>query len=459
MTAATDDGIFTAPVEALDADGAGLITADALRVHVAGALPGETVSARIVHRSPHRRPDGTGDAWADLIDIVAPSVDRATPACPAHGRCGGCVLQHLDVPAQRRWKRETVQTALGSLAGLAEVAACVPSPRDLGYRNQAKYVVARDDRGALALGAYAPRSHSFVDLAGCRLIEPPLDETAAAARRLLDATGLVPYDERTRTGLLRYFVVRSNGRGEVLATLITARDELPGGEAWAAALRNEVPAVVGVMHNVNATPGNALFGSHETLLSGSPTIGESWGGVEVALGSRAFAQLNREVASLAYAAIREAVAVDLSNGHRARRLLDVYGGAGPIAFSVADLADEIAVIDDNAGAIAAGAQAASRSGLGHVRFVAGRAADVINEVGDASVVVLNPPRGGLEAGVVSAVAPLRPRLVAYLTCNPTTHARDQAGLTQDGSLAVDTIRPFDMLPHTSHVETLVILRG
>ncbi len=215
----------------VDDNGAGLGKIDGRRVHVAGALPGEQVAAIVEHVSRQ-----SPTAWARLVSIEAPSPERRPPACPAFGTCGGCVLQHLAYHAQLDWKRRRVAEAFAGAPALDGVTidACVPSPTPLGYRNKSKLVAAQiGDGGRLVLGAYVSRSHEVVDLAGCRIAEPPLDETAAALREILDEAGVRPYDERTLTGNLRHVVLRSNHAGEVLAVWIAARPILDGAGAGA----------------------------------------------------------------------------------------------------------------------------------------------------------------------------------------------------------------------------------
>jgi 23S rRNA (uracil1939-C5)-methyltransferase len=169
---------LTAKVVSLDERGDGVAeTADVrLRVHVSGALPGETVRVRLAHVSGHAR-DGVRAAWAELLAVLAPSPARVPPPCSAYGSCGGCALMGLAYPAQLGGKRDRVAAELARHPALAAatVADCVASPCTVGYRNQAKYVYGREpSSGRLVLGAFAPRSHRLVDLAGCRVVEPLL---------------------------------------------------------------------------------------------------------------------------------------------------------------------------------------------------------------------------------------------------------------------------------------------
>jgi 23S rRNA (uracil1939-C5)-methyltransferase len=475
----------------LDHDGAGVadVRTDAglFRLRVAGALPGDRMRARVAHVSPHARELGQ-DAWADLEELTSASPERVVPPCPVHRRCGGCPLAAWAYPAQVKWKRELVAEAMaaheelsrGEPAGFASgvpsreglgtlpgfpcqlarvpVADCVPSPRPFGYRGNAKYVFGHDRDGRLVLGAYAPRSHEIVDMSGCPIGEPALAEVAAALLTLLARHVVAPFDEIRRTGLLRYVVLRANAEGKVLVALVTGRESWPGAESLARELAASCPAVLGVVHNINSAGGNALWGEAEHLLSGSATIEDTIGPARVRLGPRSFAQANRLVAGRSYHDIM-AAAARLGSIDRA---VDAYAGAGGIALSLAPLAREVVAIEENPAACATAQAFLAERGPGdpgaRVRFVTGDVADHLGRVSAADLLVLNPPRKGCAPAVIAEVARLRPRLVAYLSCNPASLARDLAALARLGLHTV-SITPYDMLPHTPHVEALALLGG
>jgi 23S rRNA (uracil1939-C5)-methyltransferase len=438
----------------IDDDGAGVTapgTVEVPRVHVAGALPGEQVAAVVEHVSEH-----APEAWARLAAVETPSAARRPPACRAFGACGGCVLQHLDYDAQLAWKRARVARALAAVD--VAIADCVASPRPLGYRNRSKLVPARID-GHLVLGAYAPRTHDVVDTAGCRIAEPPLDETASALAALLDRAGVRPYDERTLTGDLRHVVLRASHDGRVLATLVVARP-LADGPALARAIRAERPEVVGVVEHVNRGRGNAIFAADaagDRALDGAPAIEDRIDAgaatVRLRLSGGAFFQANRAVAALAYAAIAEALAVQPGE-----RVVDVYCGVGGIALVLAQAgAEEVLGVETHAGAVADATASAALTGVTGARFVAADAARALGAIDRADVVVLNPPRKGCAPGVLAEVVRLAPRALAYLSCDPDTLARDLAWLAGRGYRA-GRVTPYDMLPHTPHVEALAIVR-
>jgi 23S rRNA (uracil1939-C5)-methyltransferase len=444
------------PCTDLDDEGAGVGEVSGMDVHVPGALPGERVIGAVEHVSRQ-----APTAWAKLETVETPSPARRPPACRAFGACGGCVLQHLYYAAQLDWKRRRVAQAFASSFAPADITidACVASPKALEYRNKSKLVAAcmSDGRG-LVLGAYAPRSHDVVDLAGCRIAEPPLDETAAALRSLFEDAGVRPYDERTLTGDLRHVVLRSNNAGQVLAVWISARPILDGA-ALARRFRAGRPEVVGVVEHENRTRGNALFsdaGDNDRILDGAGTIedrvdvGER--GVRVTLSAGAFFQANRGVAALAYAAIVRALAPTPTE-----RVVDAYCGVGGIALALAPGAGEVVGVESHAGAVAGATASAALNGITNARFVAGDAAAVLATIDRADLVVLNPPRKGCAPAVLAEVVRLAPRAVAYLSCDPDTLARDLAVFAARGYRS-DVVTPFDMLPHTPHVEALAIVR-
>jgi 23S rRNA (uracil1939-C5)-methyltransferase len=338
----------------------------------------------------------------------------------------------------------------------------VPSPRPLEYRNQGKYACGRAGDGRLAIGAYAPRSHALVDLAGCRVLEPPLDAVAATVQRALADAGLEPYEEAEARGLLRHVVLRSNAAGEILVAIVTSSRPERTTDPRLVAVATRLVAdgrgvVVGVVESLNPARGNAIFGADERVLAGVGHLDDELLGVRLRLRAPAFFQVNRHVAALAYARIRDAVAALVGSAGGLDTIVDAYAGVGGIGLPLAPYARRVILVEDNAAATAAAREAATRNGLHRVDVVTADAADALGSLDAAEVVILNPPRGGCAGRALRATARLRPRLVVYLSCNPTTLARDLALLAGLGLVCTE-VTPLDMHPHTPHVEALALLR-
>jgi 23S rRNA (uracil1939-C5)-methyltransferase len=437
----------------LDDAGCGVGEADGTRIHVADLLPGERAEVAVDHASPHR-----DEAWARIVRRLGnPSADRVAAACPAFGRCGGCVWQHLAYPAQLAAKRARVvaalEPALGSVAG--SVANTRPSPQQLGYRNKGKYVVGRDG-DHLVLGAYAPRSHTVVDTLGCRVVASIIDEVATWVRGAAEGAQLAAYDEKTRAGELRYVIVREAG-GDVLVVLVvtsaTPRAKL---ERVANALSKHA-AVHGLVSIANDRRDGAIVpaGSTAHVLLGHGYLVEQLAGVAVEVGAAEFMQVNRAQASAMYARVAELAA-------GSTRAIELFAGLGGIGLSLARAGVEVVAVEIDRDAVAQLRRAAEHARLPLVA-VAGDASE--RDAGELrgklgappDLVVVNPPRKGLAPAALALVTELAAPTIIYVSCGPESLARDLGALATAGWHA-DAIEPFDLMPGTAQIETVVRLR-
>lgn len=450
--------------DALDEHGAGLAPHDGDRAHVRGLLPDEEANVVIEHRSPH-----TGDLYARIHRRHSASPDRVVPACSGYGRCGGCSLQHLRYGAQLEWKRERLAQALAGLELGEPVPPCVASPGADGlyYRSRVKLVAAHTPEGVLYFGAYAPRSHEVVDLAGCQVSSRAIAKTTVALLELCRRRGIRAYDERTREGLLRYVLLRDTAAGQVQVSLVVA------GEANAAEFRRLAqelhaaqPQVQGVLLHENRQPGNVLLpepGDRELggaeadrVLLGEAALWDPVGPLQLCVSPRSFTQINREVAARLYADV--AAGLGLRAGEQ---LLDVYCGIGGIGLTALALGAEgvLLGIEEGASAVADARAAAERAGLTRAEFRCGDARQVLAGLsGTRFVVALNPPRRGCDPEVLQELRRLSPRAAAYVSCSPETLARDLRVLA-DGGYRVRRATPYDMHPHTPHIEAVALLEA
>jgi 23S rRNA (uracil1939-C5)-methyltransferase len=427
----------------LDDEGRGVGRDADTAVHVAGALPGDLACVSIEHRSPHEPV-----AWARLVSLERPSAKRVPGVCPATGRCGGCALGAYDYDAQLAWKEARLGSALTGLG--ATPLPIVRSSPHTRYRNSAKLVYGRPRPDAApCLGGYAARSHRLVDLAGCRVLEAPLDEVRAAVLAVLLASDVAPYDEQTRAGLLSYVALRDNARGEVLVTLVGV--DLAAVKPLGAAVAAAHPGIVGVCANLRPS-GNAIFGADTRVLEGRGELEEDIGPARLFLSPTAFFQVNRGVATRLYGDLADAVLA-----RTPRNVVDVYAGVGGIALTLAARGcAHIVGIEVHEQAVRDAARAASSMKL-PVRFVAADAAvGLAAEARPIDAVVVNPPRRGLDEAMRASLAEARPRVLAYVSCDPSSLARDLAALVTQG-MRIESVRAYDMHPHTPHIEALAIL--
>jgi 23S rRNA (uracil1939-C5)-methyltransferase len=434
---------------ALDETGAGIGIADGLRVHVVDLLPGERAEVVVDHASPHRP-----EAWGRIVKrLGAPSPDRVAPACPAFGRCGGCTWQHLAYPAQLAAKRARVASALASVPDLPAIAEVRPSPAELGYRNKGKYVAGTTGAGELVLGAYAPRSHHVVDTLGCRVVAPIIDEVASWVRGAAMRAQLVAYDESKRTGELRYAILREFA-GDVMIVLVVAsaaqRAKL---ESLANALSKHT-AVRGIVAITNDRRDGAIVpsGSAARVLLGHGHFVETFAGVPVEVGAAEFLQVNRAQAAAMYARVAELA-------QPAQTAVDLFAGLGGIGLHLARAGTRVVAVEVDRDAVAQLRRAADHAELPLVALAGDAAAlapSVREALGDRpDVAIVNPPRKGLAGALPLVVELAAPKLV-YVSCGPESLGRDLIELAAAGYRA-RTIEPFDLMPGTGQVETVVSL--
>ncbi len=444
-------------ITSLGSEGDGVGRSGEMAVFVPGTVPGDLVSATVLES--HAR-----FLRADLDQVLRPSALRAVPACPVFGRCGGCSWQHMSYEGQLAWKRRLVVEALVRLGHVTDaedlVRPTLPSPSPWRYRHKMAVPFAPGRHGKPIAGFYAVRSHAVVPFEECLIQHPALDRTLAAVLQLAAHLRIAVYDPRTRRGNLRHLVARaSHGKGEVLACLVTAHPDFPEGPALARSLIREVPEVVGVVHNIQGSPGNAILGADTRPIVGADHLIEELDGLRFAVSAPSFFQVAPAQASRLYR-----VAVEQAGLVGGESAFDVYAGVGTLSLFLAAGGATVEAIEEVPAAVRDGRHNASlnvqRLGDGRVRFHLGRAESVVPSLVARrlrpEVVVLDPPRKGAAPEVLAAIGSAAPDRVVYVSCNPATLARDIELLGEHGYRPQE-VQPVDMFPQTAHVECAALL--
>ena len=383
--------------------------------------------------------------------------DPYEAACPHFPNCVGCPFIKLPYPEQLLRKREMVRRALAVYASLAgiEIPPVSPSPERLGYRARVKLVVRRN-RGEVAAGLYVPQCHRVIDISCCPVHPRPVNQVIDYLKKKLVELGITPYDERDDSGDVRYLDFRySFARKELSVTLVTRHAALPQGGLLAKALHHRFPFVTGVIQNVNEQRGNVIWGESYRTLGGRDTLMERIGDLKLVFPAGVFSQANPFTARKLYEHVRGLA--DLSGGET---VLDLYCGVGPIALYLAPGARQLWAVDDNELSITTAKQNARRNGRGNCRFVAGEVATTLARwklnLPSIDLIVLNPPRKGVQAAAMATLREIYAPKMIYVSCEPTSLARDLDKLAQHGYRAT-RIQPFDMFPQTEEVETVALL--
>lgn len=391
------------------------------------------------------------------------AVERASPLrvpapCPHVDRCGGCRFQELDYPAQLAAKASQVREALIRIGRIEDppMKPIRPAPEVFHYRNKMEFSFAPDDDGRPVLGLHQRGAFDRVfPLETCLLPSPLTVEIVRRTQAFASARGWSAYHPRLHRGLVRFLTVRHLPHTDQCAVqLIAAGEEVAGLDAWAREIAALAPSVRTVTFGINRSRANVAIAEEERGLIGDGTIVERLLDLEFEASAGAFLQTNSRQAEALYAA-----AVEAAGPGGDETVLDLYCGAGTLTLLFARHAREAVGVESVADAVRHARRNAKRNGIENVRFVEGEARPVLRawargERPDAprpDVLVVDPPRAGLHPRVVARSAELRPRRLVYVSCNPATLARDAADFAAHGYALVEAT-PFDMFPHTPHIE-------
>jgi 23S rRNA (uracil1939-C5)-methyltransferase len=380
-------------------------------IFVPYAIPGESVRAEITE-------DKGRFARARLLEVLEASPLRVQAPCPYFGECGGCHWQHLAYEAQLEYKRSIVLTQLQRIAGLSEadVRPTLGMQSPWRYRNRVQFHASADGQ----LGFMAANSHDVVPVEQCLLMHPLLGD-------LFDALDLELPD------LLNLSLRAGIHTGDQMLVLETGSDQPPE-------LQVNLP-VSCVMLLSDGTP---------VTLVGSPYLREQIAGRQYRVSASSFFQVNTLQTEVLTQQVLSAL-----NPTPDSMVLDGYCGVGVFALGAAAHAKQVVGVELSTSAIA-DAQA-NATGLDNVSFVCGSMHRMLPKLGlTQPLVVVDPPRTGLEAATRAALLELAPPRLVYVSCDPATLARDLKALLAAGYL-LRGVQPIDMFPQTYHIETVTLL--
>ncbi|AFC33418.1 RNA methyltransferase [Paenibacillus mucilaginosus 3016] len=451
---------YTADIVGIGHEGEGVGRVNGYTLFVPGALPGEKVRVKVVKVKKQY-------GYAKLLEVLEASPDRIDAPCPIYKQCGGCQLQHLSYEAQMRWKRQLVidnLTRIGKLQVVGEREEGIIVHPTLGmsdpwrYRNKAQVPIglAETEEGGLVGGFYAQGSHRIIDMEACLIQHENNDAVVGAVKKIARELGIRPYSEETGRGLLRHVIARYGfNTGEIMVVLVTNGRDLPHADELTGLIRRDVPGVTSIVQNINTRETNVIFGDETRTLWGSDVIYDTIGDIRFAISARSFYQVNPVQTEVLYGKALEYAAL---TGRET--VIDAYCGIGTISLFLAQKADQVYGVEIVPEAIEDARANARLNGIRNASFEAGPAEVVIpawRGKGIApDVIVVDPPRKGCDPALLETILAMRPERVVYVSCNPSTLARDLRVL-EDGGFRTVQVQPVDMFPHTVHVESVAVL--
>jgi len=438
-------------VSTLDDEGMGVSFHENKRVLVSGALPGETVRARVLQAGPRT-------VIAETTAILNPCGDRiARPPCGKGVLCQGCPLISMHYPSQLAWKHSLVTGEVHAYPSLRSVPIheVIPAPRPLKYRNSSKLVVAGTFKAPI-IGIYRRNSHDVVDIASCPLHHPLINRVVAAVKAGISRGKVQVYNPRTNNGILRYLVVRvCEHSGRAMVVFVTARRSYNEIHHLTKFVKQSVPELDVAVQNVNSSEGNVILGQQDHFLTKDKNIIEELAGIRFSISPRSFFQVNSGGARIIYEKVRE---WSVLTGKET--VVDLYCGIGGISLFLAAQAKAVYGIEYVDTAVADAERNARLNGIRNCTFEAGDAAELLEELVEdgtqPDLIVFNPPRKGCDRRVLETAAASGPARMIYVSCSPATLARDLDILARLGYHATE-IQPVDMFPQTPHVENVALI--
>ncbi|MBQ8749153.1 MAG: 23S rRNA (uracil(1939)-C(5))-methyltransferase RlmD [Clostridia bacterium] len=423
-------------------NGEGIGKVDDFVVFIPYTLKGEIIKTLILKVNKNF-------AYGKILNIVKQSEFRVEPPCPYFYKCGGCNLQHLQYAKQLVVKKNIVETTLKKQLGEVEVKDCVASNLQYAYRNKMQLPATIN-----GIGMFRENSHDIVEIENCLLCDNWIQTFIKNIKLFIQATNLTLYDEENHKGVLRHILARKVDNNYSFTLVINA-EKLPKEDKLIEILSNDFESF-SLFYCVNKIKNNTILTNNIVCLYGNATQNTVDFEIEYFISPNSFLQVNRYIQNCIYQKIQS-----LLNSNQI--VIDAYSGAGLLSAILSKKAKQVYGIEivksatENAEALMKHNKIANVKNInGDCALILPTLVEDLSKSEDNISLVLDPPRKGCDEKVLEAITLAKPNEIFYISCNPSTLARDLKKLTT--SYDIEFIEPYDMFPQTKHIETLVRLK-
>ncbi|GGN65032.1 23S rRNA (uracil(1939)-C(5))-methyltransferase RlmD [Oceanobacillus indicireducens] len=439
----------TLTFEDLTHEGNGVGKVGGYPLFVPNGLPGEEAVVKVIKVNKNF-------GFGKLIELKNISEERVDPTCHVH--CGGCQLQHMSYNLQLQMKQNQVRNVMKKIGHLEHVPIhpIIGMDNPFHYRNKVQIPVGEKD-GKLITGYYQKRSHRIVeDLDTCSSQADEINEILPEVKKIANRIGIEAYDEENHRGVLRHIMIRTGyATKETMLVLVTKTNKLPGKEILIQELTDKFPNIKSIVQNINDQRTNLILGEKTKVLWGEEYIHDKIGELTFAISAKSFYQVNPVQTKVLYDKALEYAKIDENDV-----VIDAYCGIGTISLFLAQKAKKVYGVEVVPEAIHDAKANAKLNEMNNVEFVVGQAEKIMPEWKreglDPDVIVVDPPRKGCAPEFLEAMIEMEPKRIVYVSCNPSTLARDLR-ILEDGGYRTNEVQPVDMFPNTTHVELVALM--
>ena len=428
--------------------GVGIGKYEGFTVFVDGGLVQDKIKVKITKSKKNY-------AVGDIVEIIEKSPFRVERKCSESLRqCGGCQIQELDYQKQLDVKTNEVKQVISRIGKLDDVVIhdTLGMEHPFRYRNKAQFPIQKKDNMPV-IGFYKKKSHDLISTDECIIQHEVNDKIIKIIKTYIRAYNVSIYDGKTHKGLLRHVVTKVGfTTGEVMIVLVANGKKLPYLKELASVLKENIPGFKTLVVNVNTQKTNVILGKENIVAYGDGMIRDYIGELVFEISPLSFFQVNPLQTEVLYNK-----ALEYANLGENDTVFDIYCGIGTISLFLAQKAKKVYGIEIVEDAIKDAKRNAKINNMDNVEFYVGKAEEVVpkmyKEGKRANVVVVDPPRKGCDEKVLDTIISMQPDRVVYVSCNPSTLARDLAYLNERGYKCHE-IQPVDMFPHSVHVENV-----
>lgn len=436
--------IYETEITSYTSEGAGVCRINDIPVFVPYTARGDKILVRIlkVHKTY---------AYGKIEKIISASSVRSNAVCKAFGKCGGCDIMHLSYEEQLKYKYEKVENAIRRIGKSdAKIFPVIPADSRFGYRNKIQMPLAKSDK--VYCGFFAKGSHRVIPIEKCYIQKEFSSRIIKSVTEFLNEFNISVYDENTGKGLMRHIYIRE-GKTETMVVAVINGNTVPNIEVLAKRLKDA--GVTSFLLNINKKRTNVIMGDITKNVFGADFITDEMCGLKFRISPGSFYQVNTSQAEKLYR-----LAVEYADIKKEDTVFDLYCGTGTITLYAAGYAKKVYGIEIVESAVENAKRNANMNGIENAEFLCGDAAKITGRlIADGVVpecVIVDPPRKGCDAELLDLLLKINPRKISYVSCNPSTLARDINFLEQNGYKCMQ-ISPVDMFVHSNHVECVALL--